>query len=61
LTFASAATTRRMCAEAGVMEQEQAFLKALESAATARMEGNELELRTADGALALSLVRNPGP
>jgi heat shock protein HslJ len=61
LTFASPATTRRMCAEPGVMEQEQAFLKALESAATARMEGNELELRTADGALALSLVRNPGP
>jgi len=60
LTFASAATTRRMCAEAGVMEQEQAFLKALESAATARIEVNGLELRTADGALALSLVRNPG-
>jgi heat shock protein HslJ len=61
LTFASAAATRRMCAEPGVMEQEQAFLKALESAATARMEGNELELRTADGALAVSLVRNPAP
>jgi len=43
-----------------IRTQEQAFLKALESAATARMEGNGLELRTADGALALSLVRNPG-
>lgn len=59
LTFTSAATTRLMCAAAGVMEQERAFLKALESAATARLEGNQLELRTADGALALSMVRNP--
>jgi heat shock protein HslJ len=59
LTFGSAAATHRMCAASGVMEQEQAFLKALESAATARMEGDRLEVRTADGALALSLVRNP--
>lgn len=58
LTFTPAAATRRMCATSGVMEQEQAFLKALESVATARMEGNQLELRTADGALALSLVRS---
>ena len=61
LTFTSPAATRRMCVASGVMEQEHAFLKALESAATARMEGNELELRTADGALALSLVRSAGP
>jgi len=60
LTFAAAAATRRMCVTAGVMEQEHAFLKALESVATARMEGNQLELRTADGALALSLERHPG-
>ena len=60
LTFTSAATTRRMCAAPGVMEQEQAFLKALALASTAQMEGNDLELRTADGALAVSLVRNPG-
>jgi heat shock protein HslJ len=61
LTFAPAAATRQMCVAAGVMEQEHAFFKALESAVTARMEGNQLELRTADGALALSLVRNPAP
>jgi len=60
LTFASAAAQRRMCFASGVMEQEHAFFKALESVATARMEGNQLELRTADGALALSLERNPG-
>lgn len=61
LTFAPAAATRRMCVASGVMEQEHAFFKALETAATARMEGNQLELRTADGALALSLERNPAP
>jgi heat shock protein HslJ len=61
LTFTSTAATRRMCFASGVMEQEHAFLTALESAATARMEGKELELRTADSALAVSLVRNPGP
>jgi heat shock protein HslJ len=61
LTFAPAAATRRMCVASGVMEQEHAFFKALETAATARMEGNQLELRTADGALALALERNPAP
>jgi len=60
LTFASTAATHRMCFASGVMEQENAFLKALEAVATARMEGNQLELRTADGALALSLVKSPG-
>jgi len=60
LTFAAAAATRRMCLASGVMEQEHAFFKALESVATARMEGDQLELRTPDGALALSLVRNSG-
>jgi heat shock protein HslJ len=60
LAFTAAAAQRRMCFASGVMEQEHAFFKALESVATARMEGNQLELRTADGALALSLERNPG-
>jgi heat shock protein HslJ len=58
LKFGPAATTRKMCAHpAGVMEQEQLFLKALQSVATARQEGDRLELRTADGALAVSLTR----
>jgi len=60
-SLASAAATRRMCFAAGVMEQEHAFFKALETAATARIEGNQLELRTADGALAVSLLRDSGP
>lgn len=61
LTFTPAAATRRMCPASGVMEQEHAILKALESAATARMEADQLELRSADGALAVSLQRNPTP
>jgi heat shock protein HslJ len=49
-----AATTRKMCAErTGVMEQETQFLKALETAATYRIDGKQLQLRTADGALAV--------
>jgi len=47
------ASTLKMCADpAGVMEQETQYLKALETAATYRLDGNQLELRTADGALA---------
>jgi heat shock protein HslJ len=41
------------------MEQEQQFLKALETVATARQEADRLELRTADDALAVSLGRLP--
>ena len=53
-----AAATRRLCAKPeGVMEQEAAFLRALEWAAVSRREGDRLELRTGDGALAVSLVR----
>jgi heat shock protein HslJ len=57
LKFGAAATTRMMCAVPGVMEQEQAFLNALATVTTARMEGDRLELRTADGALAASFRR----
>jgi heat shock protein HslJ len=60
LTFTAPAATRRMCTAAGVMEQEQFFLKALESVATMRVEGDELELRTKDGALAVDFRRIPG-
>jgi len=60
LRFGPAAATRKMCPEAGVMEQEAAFLKALESVATARVEADRLELRTADGALAAMFTREGG-
>jgi heat shock protein HslJ len=56
LSFGPAAATRRLCVEPdGVMEQEQRFLKALETVSTARHEADRLELRTADGALAVTL------
>ena len=58
VTFGTAAATRRMCARPdGIMEQEVQFLKALETAATGRFEGDSLELRTATGALAVRATR----
>jgi heat shock protein HslJ len=51
--------TRRFCAEPeGIMDQEARFLEALRSAATFRLEGERLALRTPDGALAVTLVRD---
>jgi heat shock protein HslJ len=61
LTFGPAAATRKMCAQEGVMEQEQQFLRALETVATASQEGHRLELRRADGALAVSLDSEAAP
>jgi heat shock protein HslJ len=60
LRFGPAAVTRKMCAETGVMEQEAAFLTALETVTTARVEADRLELRTADGALAAMFTRDAG-
>jgi len=49
--------TRKMCAKPeGVMEQETLFLKALATVATYQLDGKRLELRTADGSLAVMLV-----
>lgn len=49
------------CAEPeGVVEQEQAYMKALGTASSMRFEGDRLELRTADGALAVAFVRAEG-
>jgi heat shock protein HslJ len=60
LAFGPAGATKRFCGEpAGVMEQEQAFLAALATVATARREGDRLELRTAGGALAVGLALEP--
>lgn len=55
--FEPAATTRRACADPAVDMQEQNFLAALATVVTARMEGDQLELRTAEGSLAVSLRR----
>jgi heat shock protein HslJ len=61
VTFGPAATTRKMCPRPEVMEQEQAFLTALGTVATARVDGDRLELRTAAGALAVQLERTTKP
>jgi heat shock protein HslJ len=53
ITIGPLASTRMYCGEpAGVMDQESQYLAALQSAATYKIEGTKLELRTADGALA---------
>ncbi|MEA5443673.1 META domain-containing protein [Cyanobium gracile] len=61
LRIGTPVATRKLCAGTGVMEQERQFLAALPTAASLRLEGESLELRRADGAIALSLRRVPGP
>jgi heat shock protein HslJ len=61
LRIGPAATTRRLCVDGEVMAQEQAFLTALGTVATARREADQLELRTAAGALAVQAVRDQAP
>lgn len=52
ISIEPAASTMMFCAEPeGVMEQETAYLRALETAATFAIRGQEMELRTADGAM----------
>ena len=43
----------------GIMEQEDQFLAALASAATYRVDGNLLEIRTTGDAIAVSLTKAP--
>lgn len=59
LRFTAPASTRMACGAAGVMEQEQAFLRALQTVAKTQFEGDRLDLRTADDALAVALTRAP--
>jgi heat shock protein HslJ len=56
ISLGAAATTRKMCAGEEVMEQEAAFLAALATAATWEIRGERLQLRTAEGSLAVDLV-----
>lgn len=50
--------TRRLCSQpSGVMEQEAAYLAALESATIYTIEGNDLTLRDSSDAIAVMLVR----
>lgn len=57
LRFSSVAATRMACPNAELAEQEQDFLRALETVATLSFEGDRMDLRTADDALAVILVR----
>ena len=53
ISIAKLSSTRKECATpSGVMDQETRYLAALSTAATYRIEGSRLELRTASGALA---------
>ena len=58
ISIGPAVTTQKAC-EQTVMDQEQQYLAALATAATYRIDGNKLELRTADGALAASFSKAP--
>jgi heat shock protein HslJ len=60
LRFLAPAGSRRACVDDRLMQQEQAFLAALRTVATARFEGNRVELRTAEGSLAVALARDGG-
>jgi heat shock protein HslJ len=51
LAVGQVATTRRACAQEGLMEQEAAFVAALGRVATLEIEVDRLELRALDGAL----------
>lgn len=58
LTIGQAGMTERYCLEPeGVMDQEVEFLAALGSATTYSVQGDRLQLRDADGALMVDLVR----
>jgi heat shock protein HslJ len=60
ITIVTAAVTQRMCsAPEGVMEQEAEFLAALQTAATYRVQGSRLDMRTADDAMAISARSAP--
>ena len=58
LSIGPVASTRKECATPkGVMDQELQYLTALHTAATYRIDGTLLELRTASGALAAEFER----
>ena len=53
MTIQTPTSTRKACTQPnGVMQQEREYLKALTTAATYTLQGNQLELRTDQGALA---------
>jgi heat shock protein HslJ len=62
INIGPAISTMMMCSEpAGVMDQEQQYLQALESAATYRIDGDMLEIRTAEDAIAATFQKKARP
>lgn len=60
ITVGQPGSTSLFCAEpGGVMDQEAEFLAALQSANTFTINGNSLEMRTADGSIAIIASRAP--
>ena len=56
ITIGPLASTRMACNDPeGVMDQESQFLAALQSAKSFKIDGSKMEMRTAEGALAVSL------
>ena len=52
MTIQTPTSTRKACTQPkGVMQQEREYLKALTTAATYTLQGNQLELRTAEDAI----------
>jgi heat shock protein HslJ/uncharacterized membrane protein len=60
LTISAAATTRKMCAAEGVMEQERKFLTALETAKVWTVESGTLDVHRADGERVLMATGTAG-
>jgi heat shock protein HslJ len=58
MRISSVAATRMACPDPAMMDQEAAFLRALELVATLRFESDRLDLLREDGSLAIILVRN---
>jgi uncharacterized lipoprotein YbaY len=57
ISIGPAAATRKLCSQPeDVMAQETQYLAALVTAATYQLRGDKLELRTADGALAVTFA-----
>lgn len=57
ITIGPAATTRMFCeTPEGIMDQEAQYLAALETAATYSIDGERMEMRTADGAMVANFV-----
>jgi heat shock protein HslJ len=55
--FKPAATTRKMCPDPAVMEQEQAFLNALVASTSVQLEGGQLVFRDAGGAMQVTATK----